>query len=69
MARAVKYRNVERALRDQGCIVKSTRGSHEKWICPCGRHSTIIVRGSEVSPGVVRDAINKLTCLPEGWLQ
>jgi hypothetical protein len=22
-----------------------------------------------VSPGVVRDAIAKLACLPEGWLQ
>lgn len=65
----MKYRDVERALRKMKCEHVSTRGSHEKWRCPCGHHSAIIVRGDEVSPGVVRDTIEKLSCLQGGWLQ
>ncbi len=29
----------------------------------------VIVQARIVSPGVVRDAVKKLVCLPEGWLQ
>ena len=29
----------------------------------------VIVETRIVSPGVVRDTIAKLACLPEGWLQ
>jgi hypothetical protein len=45
------------------------QGSHEKWVCPCGQHMVIIPNHRTVSPGVVGDAIKKLTCLPGGWLQ
>ncbi len=65
----MRYRDIEQALRAQGCSVKSTRGSHEKWVCPCGRHTAIIVRNQENSPGVVRDTANRMQCLPKGWLQ
>ncbi len=65
----MKYRDIQRALRDNECLLKSTRGSHEKWVCPCGRHTVSIVYSTTVSPGVVRDAIKRMACLPEGWLQ
>lgn len=66
----MKYRNVAKALRKQGCEHVSTRGSHEKWACPCGSHTAIVVaHDGECSPGNVRDTIVKLECLPEGWLQ
>ena len=34
-----------------------------------GQHLAVIVAARIVSPGVVRDTINKPACLPEGWLQ
>jgi predicted RNA binding protein YcfA (HicA-like mRNA interferase family) len=65
----MSYKEVRRALLDEGCFLKSTRGSHEKWVCPCGSHQTVVPKHRVVSPGVVRDVIVKLDCLPKGWLQ
>jgi len=45
------------------------KGDHEKWYCPCGQHMTVITRSPTVSPGVVRQAIARMACLPKGWLQ
>ena len=42
---------------------------HQKWYCPCGKHMAVIVEARIVSPGIVRDTVKKLACLPEGWLQ
>lgn len=69
MAKAMKYRDAAKALRKAKCVHVSTNGSHEKWVCPCGQHTAIVVRDDEVSPGVVRDTIDKLKCLRKGWLQ
>ncbi|MFJ8815119.1 MULTISPECIES: type II toxin-antitoxin system HicA family toxin [Amycolatopsis] len=69
MVKEMRYRDVKRALLDQDCTHKTTKGSHEKWVCPCGQHQVIIPNHRVVSPGVVRDAVAKLTCLPKGWLQ
>ena len=69
MVKAMKYRDIEQALRHNGCLPKSTRGSHEKRICSCGRHSVSLVHTTTVSPGAVRVAIKRMACLPEGWLQ
>lgn len=70
MVKAMKYREVQRALSENGCSHLRTRGSHEVWACPCGRHRAAIApHKGIVSPGVVRDTIKKLECLPEGWLQ
>jgi hypothetical protein len=52
-------RSVERALKANGCEVLSDDGKHT---APIPRHR-------DISPGVVRDTINKLACLPKGWLQ
>jgi predicted RNA binding protein YcfA (HicA-like mRNA interferase family) len=69
VVKAMRYRDVQRALVSEGCTHKSTRGSHEKWICPCGQHQAIVPNHKIVSPGVVNDTIKKLTCLQKGWLQ
>jgi hypothetical protein len=69
MVKAMQYREMARALLDHGCTPKQGKGDHQKWCCPCGRHVAVVVQSRIVSPGVVRDTIKKLVCLPEGWLQ
>jgi hypothetical protein len=69
MVKAMEYRGMTRALLDHGCTPKQGKGDHEKWYCPSGRNVAVIVQSRIVSPGVVRDTIKKLACLPEGWLQ
>ncbi len=69
MAKGMKLRDVNTALHRQSCHVISDRGDHTKWGCPCGHHSANIPRHTIVTPGVVRDTIRRLACLPEGWLQ
>lgn len=65
----MKYRDVEKALLNQGCTSKPGKGDHEKWYCPCGQHTAVITRPGTVSPGVVRQTIDRMGCLPKGWLQ
>jgi hypothetical protein len=69
MVKAMKLRDVEHALLEHGCRVKSEDGIHTKWICPCGQHSANMPRHKTTSPGVVRSTINRMGCLPKGWLQ
>lgn len=69
MVKEMSQRLVEKALRKQGCIVLSEDGKHTKWGCPCGKHTTAVTRHRSVTPGVIRNIINDLDCLPKGWLQ
>lgn len=69
MASGMKLHDVVQKLRQHGCIVKSDDGSHTKWACPCGQHTANVPRHREISPGVIRDTIKRMACLPEGWLQ
>ncbi len=69
MVKAMKYRDLRRAMLDAKCQSKPGKGDHEKWYCPCGKHMTVVTTSRVVSPGVVRDAIDKMQCLPKGWLQ
>lgn len=64
----MRYRDLRRALQAQGCTSRQGKGSHVVWYCPCGKHVVPVPTHREVSPGVVRDIIAKLDCLPEGWL-
>lgn len=52
-----------------GCTSREGKGDHINWYCPCGEHMAVVTEARIVSPGVVRDTIAKLACLPEGWLQ
>jgi hypothetical protein len=65
----MRRREVSRALRRAGCGVKSDDGPHTTWLCPCGQHTADIPRHVDISPGVIRDTMNRMTCLPKGWLQ
>lgn len=55
-----------RHLRTHGCTPKQGKGGHEKWYCPCGRHMTVVTQTREVSPGLARQPVERLECLPEG---
>lgn len=68
MVRAMKYRDITKAMRAQGCTSKQGKGDHEKWRCPCGKHMVVLTQTNEVSPGQVRQALSNMECLPEGWL-
>ncbi len=69
MAKAMKYREVRKALLAEGCTSAQGKGDHEKWTCPCGQHMTVVTKPGTVSPGLIRQAIQQMTCLPQGWLQ
>jgi hypothetical protein len=64
----MRARDVRRALKKQKCKLQDGK-EHEKWICPCGEHSANIPRHNDISPGVVSDTIERMKCLPKGWLQ
>ena len=52
MVKAMQYRDLARALLDNGCTPKEGKGDHQKWYCPCGQHTAVIVQSRFVSPGV-----------------
>lgn len=60
---------VLKALNAANCTKLSDDGKHTKWGCPCGKHTTAVTRHRNVTPGVIRNIINDLDCLPKGWLQ
>ena len=35
----------------------------------CGKHTTSVLRHSEITAGVIGNIIRDLACLPKGWLQ
>jgi hypothetical protein len=57
--KAMRRRLVTQALRRAGCLIKTDDGPH----------TADIPRHVDISPGVIRDTINRMTCLPKGWLQ
>jgi hypothetical protein len=65
----MRRREVNRALRRSGCTVKNDDGPHTTWVCGCGLHTADIPRHVDISPGVIRDTIKRMACLPKGWLQ
>lgn len=67
--KAMKLQEVEVALRRQNCRALSDDGRHTKWGCPCGKHTANVPRHRTVSPGVVRSIVDRMACLPKGWLQ
>jgi hypothetical protein len=69
MVKPMKRREVNRALRRNGCAIKNDKGRHATWTGNCGQHTADIPRHKEPSAGVVSDTIERMKCLPEGWLQ
>ena len=66
--KAMSYRRVRAALLAQGCTMRQGKGDHEIWTSPAGAKAVLPHR-TEISPGVLRDLVKKLTDLPKGWLQ
>ena len=64
MVKGMRRREVNRALRRAKCTVKNDDGPHATWQFPCGQHTADIPRHTDVSPGVIRDTINRMACLP-----
>ena len=69
MTKPMTRRLVEKALKENGCVIKSDTAPHTKWKCPCGKHSANIPRHKEITAGVVDDSIKRMQCLEDGWLQ
>jgi hypothetical protein len=70
MVKAAKYRVLAAALRQNGCVVRQGKGDHEIWTCGCGAsHRVVLTQTTNISPGLVRQTIQRLPCLPEGWLK
>jgi hypothetical protein len=67
----MKRKKVDKALKGNGCAVLRDDGPHVTWVCGCKneQHTADIPRHKETSPGVIRDTIERMTCLPKGWLQ
>jgi predicted RNA binding protein YcfA (HicA-like mRNA interferase family) len=68
VAKPMKYRDIVKRLRKHNCTHRAGKGDHVVWTSPAGKIVSI-PKHREVSPGVVGDIIDKLTDLPEGWLQ
>lgn len=62
-------RLVEKALRKAGCSLPSQDVSHDQWGCPCGKHVGADPWHTTLSPGVIRNLMDQLACLPKGGLQ
>jgi len=70
MVKASSRRDVLKALRNAGClqVIGTGRGDHDKWACPCGKHTAPLPRHTVISPGVIRGLADRMQCLPKGWL-
>jgi len=56
----MKYHDLTRLLREAGFQSRPGKGDHEVWSGPHGI-SVVIVRDTECSPKVTRDALNAIT--------
>jgi hypothetical protein len=48
----MRKRLVIKTLLVYGCRKVGDDGRHEKWVCPCGRHSAPVPRHAEISAGL-----------------
>lgn len=71
MVKAMKRRDVLRKFKANGIVFKRQgKGDHDVWVCTCGEnHEIVLTDTREISPGLIRQTIQKMTCRPKGWLQ
>jgi hypothetical protein len=69
VVKEMNYRKVKQMFLAHGCTAEPGKGDHEKWTCPCGKHIAVVIKPGDVSPGLIRQAIQRMPCLPKGWLQ
>ena len=65
MAKAMKTKDFDRALRDAGCSVRPGKGSHVVYYCQCElKHMvTVNVGHGTVAPNAMRDVKHKMPCV------
>lgn len=62
--RAVKDKDLIKALKSAGCTEGRSKGRHVVWYCPCGQHTASVPTGhGEVSPGSLRNVRQTLVCV------
>lgn len=67
MVKETRYREVATQLKKLGWALKSTKGSHEKWVSLSGE-TLIVPKHTTISPGVMRQVIKKLgDKAPKQW--
>lgn len=63
-------RALRKLLRNRGCTLVGTEGSHEKWEAPGGRTCTIKAGTKQQAPGTLRNIQAALaTELGHGWIE
>lgn len=67
----MKRRDVLKKFKANGIVFeRQGKGDHEVWVCGCGqKHMIVLTDTSEISPGLIRQAIQNMPCLGKGWLQ
>ncbi len=58
MVKPMKYTELAKLLRQAGYEQSEGRGDHEKWTC--GTELVVITQTREVSPGLVRKALQSI---------
>ncbi|MDU0864914.1 type II toxin-antitoxin system HicA family toxin [Actinomyces urogenitalis] len=58
MTKPMKYRDLTRLLKEAGFTSRPGKGDHEVWTK--GPHAVSITRTREISPGLVRKALNTI---------
>jgi predicted RNA binding protein YcfA (HicA-like mRNA interferase family) len=59
MTKPMKYRDLAKLLRQSGFTSRPGKGDHEVWSGP-NSTQTVVVRDTECSPKVVRDALKAI---------
>ncbi len=68
--RPMRTRELRKLLREKGCELTGTQGSHEKWTAPGGRSTTLKAGAKEQAPGTLRAIQAHLAPeLGERWLE
>jgi predicted RNA binding protein YcfA (HicA-like mRNA interferase family) len=66
----MKRQEVVKKLVNHGCWLDRTcNGSHDKWRCPCGTHSAMVPRHTQVRASTCQTIQRTMSCLKKGWLQ
>jgi predicted RNA binding protein YcfA (HicA-like mRNA interferase family) len=62
-------RALRKLLRQRGCFLVGTEGSHEKWEAPDGRACTIKAGTKQQAPGTLRNIQDAMAPeLGQGWI-
>ncbi|WP_208545112.1 type II toxin-antitoxin system HicA family toxin [Rathayibacter sp. VKM Ac-2760] len=64
MVKPMRYRELVALLRAAGFTSREGKGDHEVWSCN-GKHHVVLTQTRDVSPGLVRKALNAIEAAKE----